>query len=283
MKAVRVIAAVSLLVAGTGAFADALSDIKRTGVIRAGYAEASVPFSFATKEGVPQGYSIELCKRAIAGIAKAAGVASPKTEWVVLTPATRVDAVASGKVHLECSTTSATLGRREKVDFSIPIYLDAASIMSRRSSAPKGQLSDLQGKKIAVARGTTTLTAVERGLARRFVKAQIVPVATVADGFDMLKAGKVDALASDRTHLVGSFIGAGGAEGLMVFPEALSYEPYAIMLPRGDAALRLAVDRSLAEVFRGGDIEQIYKDWLAPLGDPSPALIALYLMNALPE
>jgi ABC-type amino acid transport substrate-binding protein len=146
-----------------------------------------------------------------------------------------------------------------------------------------GQLSDLQGKRIAVARGTTTLGAVERGLARRFVKAQIVPVDTVAQGFDMLKEGKVDALASDRTHLVGSFVGGGGAEGLMVFPEAFSYEPYAIMLPRGDSAMRLAVDRALAAVFRSGDIEQIYKDWLLPLGEPSPALIALYLMNALPE
>jgi hypothetical protein len=65
-------------------------------------------------------------------------------------------------LYTRTGTTTATLGRREKVDFSIPIYLDAAAIMSRRSVA--GQLSDLQGKRVAVARGTTTLGAVERGL-----------------------------------------------------------------------------------------------------------------------
>jgi ABC-type amino acid transport substrate-binding protein len=200
---------------------------------------------------------------------------------VPLTPATRLDAVATGKVDMECSTATVTLSRRETVDFSLPIFVDAATVMSRGTAAKA--LSDLQGKKIAVAEGTTTVAALEGGLAKRFIKAEIVKTKTVAEGFDLLKEGKVDALASDRTALVGTFLRGGGAEGLGVLSEDLSYEPYAIVLRKGDADMRLMVDRVLAQIYRTGEIEAIYTRWLGPLGAPSVGLMGMYLLNGLPE
>ena len=207
--------------------AGTLDDIKKRGTIRLGYSETSVPFSFK-KDGQVGGFSVELCKRVAAGVA--ASIAQPglKTEWVALTPNDRVEAVASGKVDLECGTTTTTLARRDKVDFSIPIFVDSSTLRARESSAK--MISQLQGKKIAVADKTTTLGAVQRALAQRFVNAEIVKTATVAEGFEMLKAGKVDALGGDRTALVGTFLQGGGAGGLMVFGEALSMEPYGLML-----------------------------------------------------
>lgn len=269
------------LLGSTSAQADALADVKKRGTIRFGYSETSAPFSYKGKDGAPVGYSVELCKRVAAGIQAAAGIATLGQEWVPLTPATRLEAVASGRVDIECGTTTATLARREKVDFSLPIFLDSAAIMARRSSA--ATVPELQGRKVAVAEGTTTLAAVERGLARRFVKAEIVKVKTVAEGFELLKAGKVDALGGDRTALVGTFLLGGGAEGLTVLSEDFSYEPYALVLPRGDAALRLAVDRVLAQIYRSGEIESIYTQWLGPLGRPTPALLAMYMVSAIPE
>jgi hypothetical protein len=67
-----------------------------------------------------------------------------------------------------------------------------------------------------------------------------VKTKTVAEGFEMLKAGQVDALASDRTALVGTFLQSGGAEGLGVFGEDLSYEPYALVMRKGDPEFRSA-------------------------------------------
>ena len=99
----------------------------------------------------------------------------------------------------------------------------------------------------------------------------------------MLKAGKVDALASDRTALVGTFLQGGGAEGLGVFSEDLSYEPYALVMRKGDGELRLFVDRVLAQIYRNGEIEAIYGRWLAPLGAPSVGLVGMYMLNSLPE
>jgi ABC-type amino acid transport substrate-binding protein len=268
--------------AGTivAAQAGTLDDIKKRGTIRLGYSETSVPFAFK-KDGQVGGFSVELCKRVAAGVAAAIAQPGMKTEWVALTPGDRVEAVASGKVDLECGTTTTTLARRDKVDFSLPIFVDSSTILARETSAK--MVSELQNKKIAVADKTTTLGAVQRALARRFVNAEIVKTATVAEGFELLKAGKVDALGGDRTALVGTFLQGGGAEGLIVFGEDLSMEPYGLMLRRGDADFRLAVDRVLAQIYRSGEIEAIYNSWLLPLGKPGIPLMTMYLLNGLPD
>ena len=270
----------ALTCAAFAANAQTLADVKKRGTVRLGYSETSVPFSFKGSDGSVGGYSVELCQRVAAAIASAAGV-PVKVEWVPLTPSTRLDAVATGKVDLECGTTTVTLSRREKVDFSMPIFVDAATIMSRKSSGMS--LADMQGKKIAAAEGTTTLPALERALSKRFIKAEVVKTKTVADGFALLKEGKVDALASDRTALVGTFLQGGGGEGLGVVNEDLSYEPYALVMRKGDTEFRLVVDRVLAQIYRSGEIEAIYGRWLSPLGNPSVGLMSMYLLNSLPE
>ena len=275
------LAGLALAFLAAAAQAGTLDDIKKRGTIRLGYSETSPPFSFkSTQSGEASGYSVELCKRVAAGVAQLTKVPGLKTEWVALTPASRVDAVASGKVDLECGTTTTSLARREKVEFSVPIFVDASTLIGRESSVVS--VAQLQGKKIAVAENTTTLGALERALARRSLKAEIVKTKTVAEGFELLKAGKVDALAGDRTVLVGTFYGAGGAQGLTVFAEDLSLEPYGLMLRRGDPDFRLAVDRMLAQVYRT-EIDAVYNAWLQPLGKPTLPLLTMYLLNALPE
>ena len=264
------------------AFAQAqtLADVKKRGALRIGYSETSAPFSFKGSDGKPGGYSVELCERIAAAVATQAG-SQVKVDWVPLTPATRLDAVATGKVDIECGTTTVTLSRREKVDFSMPIFVDAATIMSRKTSGTS--LAEMQGKKIAAADGTTTLPALERALSKRFIKAEVVKTKTVLEGFEMLKEGKVDALASDRTALVGIFLQGGGAEGLGISGEDLSYEPYALVVRKGDTEFRLMVDRVLAQIYRSGQIEGVYSRWLSPLGNPSVGLMGMYLLNSLPE
>jgi glutamate/aspartate transport system substrate-binding protein len=276
----RIALAVFAAALATAAQAGTLDDIQKRGSIRLGYSDTSPPFSFKSPQGEIGGYSVDLCKRVAASIAQRVKVPGLKTEWVPLTPATRVEAVAMGKVDLECGTTTTSLARRERVEFSVPIFVDSATLMGRESSV--ANLAQLGGKKIAVAENTTTVGALERSLARRSLKAEIVKTKTVAEGFELLKAGTVDALASDRTVLVGTFYGGGGAQGLTVFAEDLSLEPYGLMLRRGDADFRLAVDRALAQIYRT-EIDAVYNAWLQPLGKPTQPLLTMYLLNALPD
>jgi glutamate/aspartate transport system substrate-binding protein len=40
-------------------------------------------------------------------------------------------------------------------------------------------------------------------------------------------------------------------------------EPYAVMMRKGDTALRTVVDRSLARLYSSGEIDAIYARWFA--------------------
>ena len=264
------------------AHAGTLEDIGKRGAIRLGYSETKAPFSFKAKDdGQPAGFAVELCKRVALAAVQALRVPSVKLEWVALDPSTRIDAVADGKVAIECTTTTPTLSRRERVDFSIPFFADAATLMGRSDKAIA--IPELRGRRIAVAENTTTVAALERGLRARQVGAEIVKARTLAQAFGMLKAGEVDAIAGDRTALVGTFLIGGGGEGFSVFAEDLSYEPYSLVVRKGDDRFRLLVDSVLARLYRSDDIDALYAQWLLPLGKPSPALVALYLLNAMPE
>lgn len=262
--------------------ADTLDDIRQRGAIRLGYSETKAPFSFKAKDdGQPAGFAVELCKRVALAAVQAVKLPTVKLEWVALDPSTRMDAVADGKVDIECSTTTPTLSRREKVDFSIPFFADAATLMGRSEKAIA--IPELRGRRIAVAENTTTVVALERGLRTRQVQAQVVKTRTLAQAFEMLKAGEVEAIAGDRTALVGTFLIGGGGEGFSVFAEDLSYEPYSLVVRKGDTRFRLLADSVLARLYRSDDIDALYAQWLLPLGKPSPALVALYLLNAMPE
>jgi glutamate/aspartate transport system substrate-binding protein len=258
-----------------------LSRIKKSGTVRLGYSATSVPFSYNDKDGAPTGYSVELCKHIVAGLKDKLGLKELKIQWVALTPADRLPAVEKGRVDMECGTATITLKRQEVVDFSLPIFVDSSTLMTRKDAL--GGFSAFSGKKIAVAAGTTTEAALERALKSRFVQATVVRTRTVQEGFEKLKAGEVDALAGDRTALIGSFVLGGGAEGLSLIEEDLSYEPYGLLLPRGDADFRLAVNRVLAAIYRSGEITAVYGRWLGPLGKPSGPLVALYLLNSYSE
>jgi len=284
MNRIRALLAAALILVVAPALAaesPTLSRIKKTGTVRLGYSATSVPFSFNDKDGLPAGYSVELCKHVVAGLQEKLGLKELKTQWVALTPADRLPAVEKGRVDMECGTASITLKRQEVVDFSLPIFVDSSTLMTRKEGM--GGFSAFAGKKIAVAAGTTTEAALDRALKSRFVQATVVRTKTVQEGFEKLKAGEVDALAGDRTALIGSFVLGGGAEGLGLIEEDLSYEPYGLVLPRGDADFRLAVNRVLATIYRSGEITGVYGRWLGPIGKPSAPLVALYLLNSYPE
>jgi ABC-type amino acid transport substrate-binding protein len=65
--------------------------------------------------------------------------------------------------------------------------------------------------------------------------------------------------------------------------DALSFEPYAIALPRGESAFRVEVNTALARIYRSSVIGEIYGQWFGVLGKPSGAVRAVYGMGAIPE
>src|SRR4029079_16601991 len=86
--------------------------------------------------------------------------------WVELTLQNRLDAVASGRVDIECSTTTWTLSRAQQVDFSLITFVDGGSMLVRADSEAR-RLVDMSGKRIAVITGTTTEKVLRATLEQR--------------------------------------------------------------------------------------------------------------------
>ena len=99
----------------------------------------------------------------------------------------------------------------------------------------------------------------------------------------MLESGSADAYAGDKVKLVGLMATAKDPTMFALLSEDLSYEPYALALPRGDSALRLEVNKALTQIYVSGEIEAIFTQWMGKLGRPSPILVAMYMLNSIPE
>ncbi len=259
-----------------------LDRIKTDATIRLGYRSGAAPFSFRERDGRVRGYSAELCTRVAAGLQKQLGLSHLRIEWVALDADNRLEAVASGRADMECGTTTISLSRYEKVDFSLPIFIDGGSVLVSAASRVE-RLADLDGKKVAVIRGTTTERALERQLELTGAKAQAVPVKDGAEGIGLLAQGKVDGYASDRIVLIGLRSTAAEPEKLKLLENDFSFEPYALVVRRDDPDFRLAVNRALVDLYRSGEIDPIFYRWLGNLGQPSPLLNAMFYLSTLPE
>jgi ABC-type amino acid transport substrate-binding protein len=259
-----------------------LEKIRKQGAITMGYLDGSSPFSFRDANGQPQGYSVDLCRAIASGIRAQLKLANLETRWVLLTIQNRLEAVKTGRVDIECSTTTWTLGRQADVDFSLITFVDGGSILTRVES-DAGRLSSFEGKRIAVITGTTTEKVLKETLARRAIKAGVVTVKTRDEGLRLLDQGKVEGFASDRMVLIGVVLTSKVQGAFKLLEEDFSVEPYALALPRGDHDFRLAVNRVLARVYRTGEIQKIYEQWLGRLGPPSLLLSATYFIQGLAE
>jgi glutamate/aspartate transport system substrate-binding protein len=259
-----------------------LAKIKAAKAINVAFSGDSLPFSFVGPNNEPAGYSIDLCKRVVAQIGSAVGEPNLKINWLVGSVQERLQMIGTGRADLECGNTTQTQQRLASVDFSNLIFVDGGGFLVK-SDSPINRVGDMAGKRVAVITGTTTEARLAETFKRRLINATIVPVATGNEGLAMIESGSVDTYAGDKIKLVA--LAAQGKEPakLALLAEDLSFEPYALALPRNDSALRLEVNKALSQIYISGDIEKIFAQWLGKLGRPSGLLAAMYLLNAIPD
>jgi ABC-type amino acid transport substrate-binding protein len=260
----------------------ALKKIKSSKTVAVAYRSDAAPFSFVDDSKQPSGFSIDLCRRVVASIGQQLAVDGMQIQWVPVSVQDRMDAVEKRRADMECGSTSVTLGRSKRVNFSSYIFVDGTSMLMR-ASANIRQLVDLGGKKIGVIPGTTNEKALNDALKRQVITATVVPLASRDEGLAQLEGGQIDVFVSDRTLLLALAPKAKDPRALSLSLDDLSFEPYAIVLPRGDDDLRLAVNTALAQIYRSGDIAAIFNRWFGAMGKPGGMLQATYILGAIPE
>jgi glutamate/aspartate transport system substrate-binding protein len=259
-----------------------LKKVRDTRTLTLGYREASRPFSFVGDDGKPAGYSVDLCVRIAAAVQKQLGLPNLALKWVKVVPQDRITMVANGTIDIECGSTTNTLGRQEHVDFTSMTFVDGGSFLVTDASGID-RVADLDGKRVALIPGTTTEKALAEATRMAGVTPQLVHVRDHGEGVAALDSGGADAYASDRVLLIGLGRTSKAPSKLSMAREYFSYEPYALMVRRGDAAFRLVANRELSRLYRTREVVEIYEKWFGDMGRPGTLLLAVYILHGLPE
>ena len=279
------LAMVALLVAADPAASQeirpTLDKLKETGVITLGYRETSRPFSFIGSDGKPAGYSVDLCLQVVDGLRQSLKRADLKVAWLAVTPGDRIPKLVKGAIDLECGSTTITFSRMEQVAFSHMTYVDGGGLLATAQSGI-ATVKDLGGKRVGLIPHTTTEKALAQALAAAGAQTTVVPVTEHGEGLRALEEGRIDAYASDRILLAGLLSTARDPAKLRLSAEFFSYEPYALMLRRGDNPFQATVNRTLSHLYRSG-LTQIYERWFGPFANAAPLVKALYVLHTWPD
>ncbi|MFO1397291.1 MAG: amino acid ABC transporter substrate-binding protein [Burkholderiales bacterium] len=275
-------AALALTTATAQGLDGRLKKIADTKTITIAHRTDAAPFSFVDADKNVTGFSVDLCRRVVASLEKQLKVDKLAVKWVPVTTQTRFDAVAKGQADLECGASTVTLSRLKTVDFSSFIFIETTGLMAKAVADFKS-LADMGGKKIAVIGGTTNERAVRAQLERRKVNATVVTVKSNEEGIAAVEAGTADAFASDALLLIGGAVRAKDPKALALLNDRLSYEPYGLVLPRGDYNFRLAVNTALSQIYSSEQIDDVFSRWFSAFGKPTPLTEAVYILGAIPE
>jgi polar amino acid transport system substrate-binding protein len=273
----------ALLAAGLAApaAADTLERVSRDGAFNLGYRTDAPPFAFRSRDGLPAGYSVELCARVADAVA--ATIDRDLTGgFVPVEAAQRFDRLANGDIDMLCGATTVTMTRRERFDFSLLTFITGGTLLVQAGEAAARPGQDPTAGRIGVLVDTTSEKALRELMDSGEVPGEIAVVDSHTEGVRRLRAGEIDAYFGDHVLLLGLRFNDPEPDTLAVSDRLITLEPYALAMRRGDDRLRLLVDRTLAELYRSGEIFDILERWL-PGGEPSPLLQSLFLLQSIPE
>jgi glutamate/aspartate transport system substrate-binding protein len=258
-----------------------LKTIAETATLRIAYRTDSRPFSYDA-QGQPTGYTIELCERIAKSLERELRLPALAIKWVPVDTRTRFEVMADGSADMECGSTTVSLSRMKIVDFSSLVFAESTGVLVK-SGIGIFRFDDMAGRKIGVIAGSTNARAIRDQLERRKLEATLVDFRDREEGVAALARGAVDGFATDKLVLL-ALAEAARLRDFILLPEDLSFEPFAIMLPRGDWAFRLAINTGLAQVFRSGEIVELYTKYFSGIaGSPSAWIGAVFTFGGLPE
>ncbi len=258
------LAGAGFLAAGAAAHAQALDGtlkkIKDSGTITLGVRDSSIPFSYLDDNQKPIGYSIDLCMKIVDAVK--AELKTPNLNVVMqpVTSATRIPLMANGTIDLECGSTTNNLERQQQVSYVDTTFVTANRLVSKKSSKIS-KLDDLKGKTLVSTSGTSNLKQVTQLNGDKNLGINVVTAPDHSNAFQMVETDRAQAFAMDDILLYSLVASSKNPGDYVISSEALSIEPYGIMLRKGDPAFKKVADNAVAAVFKSGEINKIYAKW----------------------
>jgi glutamate/aspartate transport system substrate-binding protein len=250
----------ALLAAPAAAQEGTLKKIKDGGSITIGHRDASIPFSYYDDKQQPVGYAMDLCLKIVDAVKAELKMPRIEVKYQLVTSANRIPLMANGTIDLECGSTTNNLERQKQVGYTITHFVTANRFVAKRTANLK-TLDDLKGKTVASTAGTTNIKQITELNAQKNLGASIVSANGHAEAFLMVETGRAAAFVMDDILLY-SLVATSKAPGdYAISADALSVEPYGIMLRKDDAAFKKVVDAAMARIYKSGEIDAIYGKW----------------------
>lgn len=249
----------SISFAQSSASSATLDKIRSTGTIVIGHRSGSIPISYSDEQRKPLGYGVEICNRIAQRVRDSLGMPNLNIQYQEVTPSNRIDLVTSGKIDLECGSTTNNAERRARVDFSIPYYVAGIRILTRADSDIKS-FSDLKGKTVTFGKGTTAINIVNKLNKERDMKIKINEAPDFDAALQTVVQKTADAFILDDLLLYGARSKINNPESLVIVGDFLSIEPIAIAMRKNDRIKAIA-DKELYSLMITGEINNIYRKW----------------------
>ncbi len=246
--AAALLLAAALPAAASGSKDDALTSIKKAGVLKVGVKEDVPHFGYlnpATNKH--EGFEIDLVK----AIAKELLGDETKVEYTGVTAKTRGPLLDTGELDLVAATFTVTDERKKSYDFSDIYYTDAVMVMVKKD---KGYTSfkDLDGKTIGVAQSSTTKKSLTAGAADLGVTVNFSEFPTYPAIKTALDSGRIDAFSVDRAILLGYV-----DDTTMLLPDRFAEQPYGIAIKKGNTELLNAVNSIIKKLHDSGELDKM--------------------------
>ncbi|HKA73502.1 MAG TPA: amino acid ABC transporter substrate-binding protein [Xanthobacteraceae bacterium] len=237
-----------------------LKKIKDTGTVTLGHRESSVPFSYYDDKQQVVGYAMDLCGRIVERLKSELKLAKLDVKLNPVTSATRIPLMANGTIDLECGSTTNNLERQRQVGFTITHFVTANRFVSKKAANLK-TVDDLKGKTVVSTSGTTNIKQATEINAQKNLGMNILAAKDHAEAFLMVETDRAAAFFMDDILLYSLVAGSKAPADYVISADALSVEPYGIMVRRDDPAFKKVVDGAMTAIYKGGQINAIYDKW----------------------
>lgn len=243
-----------------------LETIARTGIIRLGYADRNIPFSYLGTGPEPIGYSIELCLKVVDSIREKLDLPGLKVDFVKRTPSNRITLLNDGTIDMECVASTNTEERRKAVWFSYSHFITGTRYVALKSSG-LNTVADLAGRTVVVTTGTINISQLNVLNRKLGLNIAVLQNDSTEGGFEMVTENRASAFVMDDILLRSFVAETGRPEDYAISNEYLAPpQPYGLMLRHGDTGFRDAVNEALGEIYASGEIDKIYEKWFnAPI------------------
>jgi glutamate/aspartate transport system substrate-binding protein len=263
-----------------GVQAQTLDKIKKDGAITIGHRDASIPFSYFDDKQQPIGYSMDICMKIADAVKAELKMPNLKVNLNPVTSATRIPLMANGTIDLECGSTTNNLDRQKQVSFAPTTFVTANRLVSKKASNIT-KLDDMKGKALVSTSGTTNIKQVTELNASRNLGMNIMAAKDHAESFLMVETGRAVAFAMDDILLYSLVASSKTPADYTITQEALSVEPYGIMMRKDDPTFKKVVDTAVTNLIKSGEIEKIYNKWFMSAIPPKGINLNLPMSAAL--